>query len=104
MQLLQTIYSIPNFAKIANPLTKLFRFDQPWMLEAEQERAFEAVKEALTSAEMLASPNPTKPFYLDTFTIYRQMTKGHIDVSCKLTVEGPKNVGPFAGIQNQISS
>ncbi len=57
---------VPHFSKIAHPLTKLFRLDQPWMWEEEQEKAFEALKEALTSAEMLAYPDLMKPFFLHT--------------------------------------
>ncbi len=57
---------VPHFAKIAQPLMKLFRLDQPWMWEKEQELAFQALKDALTSAEMLAYPDHTKPFFLHT--------------------------------------
>ncbi len=38
----------------------------PWTWEGEQQKAFDALKEALTSAEMLAYPDLTKPFYLHT--------------------------------------
>ncbi len=57
---------VPNFAKISHPLTKLFQPDMPWTWGPEQEKAFEALKEALTSAQMLAYPDPTKPFFLHT--------------------------------------
>ncbi len=57
---------IPNFAHMAQPLTKLFQKDCVWEWRIAQQLAFEALKDALTSAEMLAFPDPNKPFYLHT--------------------------------------
>ncbi len=38
----------------------------PWTWEAEQQKAFDALKETLTSAEMLSYPVPSDPSYLHT--------------------------------------
>ncbi|XP_068990417.1 uncharacterized protein [Neodiprion pinetum] len=47
---------IPEFASVAEPLTRLLRKDKKWGWGSEQETAFKRIKAALTSA-----PVPTCP-------------------------------------------
>ncbi len=53
-----------QFAKIAAPLTQLFHKDTKWFWGSAQDVAFQLLKDALTSTEVLAYPDPTKPFFL----------------------------------------
>ena len=46
------------------PLLKLLTKKQRWLWEAEQWEAFEELKNALTTAPVLARPNFSKPFYV----------------------------------------
>ena len=46
------------------PLLKLLRKKQRWIWEDEQREAFEKLKNALTTAPVLARPNFSKPFYV----------------------------------------
>ena len=48
---------IPNYATIAEPLRKLTRNNVPWEWTSEQQRAFEKLKQCLTSAEVMAYYN-----------------------------------------------
>ena len=63
---------IKNFAKIAAPLYLLFRKDTPFQWKEEQQKAFDTIKKALTTAPILAYPdtqaalNGTKPFIIYT--------------------------------------
>ncbi|GBG81589.1 hypothetical protein CBR_g32581 [Chara braunii] len=57
---------IKGFAAIARPLTNLLRKDQPLNWDAECERAFCALKEALASAPILIRPDPERQFLLIT--------------------------------------
>ncbi|GBG61606.1 hypothetical protein CBR_g22404 [Chara braunii] len=57
---------IKGFATIARPLTNLLRKDQPLSWNAEWERAFGALKEALATAPILIQPDQAKQFILIT--------------------------------------
>ncbi|GBG76327.1 hypothetical protein CBR_g22074 [Chara braunii] len=57
---------IKGFAGIAKPLTNLLKKEEQLIWTPECEAAFRALKEALTSAPMLARPDPTRPFALYT--------------------------------------
>ena len=57
---------IKDFAKIAKPLTNLTKKDQKWVWEEEQQTAFEALKNAFTSAPILRIPDDVNPFRLST--------------------------------------
>ncbi|GBG93162.1 hypothetical protein CBR_g59765 [Chara braunii] len=57
---------IKGFAGIAKPLTNLLKKEEQLIWTPECEAAFQALKEALTSAPVLARPDPTKPFALYT--------------------------------------
>ncbi|GBG63849.1 hypothetical protein CBR_g39633 [Chara braunii] len=57
---------IKGFASIAKPLTNLLKKEEQLIWTSECEAAFQALKEALTSAPVLARPDPTRPFALYT--------------------------------------
>nr|GEU93397.1 hypothetical protein [Tanacetum cinerariifolium] len=55
---------IKDFSKIARPLTKLLKKDTPSEFDDERQKAFELLKEKLTCAPMIVSPNWNLPFEL----------------------------------------
>ena len=57
---------VPNFAQIAKPLTGLLRKDARFVWAEQQQAAFEALKIALCSEQVLAYPNFDSQFILTT--------------------------------------
>jgi hypothetical protein len=57
---------VKHFGLISKPLTKLLRKGAIFVWTDVQEQAFVALKEALTSAPVLALPDFTKPFVVET--------------------------------------
>ena len=57
---------IPNFATIAEPLTKLLRKTQPWIWTQDQQESFERLKSLIAEPTVLAYPDCSKPFVLYT--------------------------------------
>ena len=57
---------IKDFSKIAAPLFRLLQKDKKWEWTAECQKAFEDLKDALTSYPILRHPDPSKPFILQT--------------------------------------
>ena len=57
---------IKDFAKHAKPLTILTKKDQSWIWEDEQEKAFQGLKNAFTTASILRIPDDENPFRLKT--------------------------------------
>ncbi|GJS04342.1 reverse transcriptase domain-containing protein [Tanacetum coccineum] len=55
---------IKDFSKIARPLTKLLEKDTPFEFDDECQKAFELLKEKLTCARVIVSPNWNLPFEL----------------------------------------
>jgi hypothetical protein len=53
---------IPNFSKIAHPMTKLLQKDAKFVWSPACEEAFQALKKFLTSAPVLAQSDIEKPF------------------------------------------
>ncbi|GMF53879.1 unnamed protein product [Phytophthora fragariaefolia] len=51
-----------NYAEMARPLSNLLEKDEEWRWNAEHQDAFEAIKERLLHAPILALPNPDRPF------------------------------------------
>jgi hypothetical protein len=51
-----------NYAELARPLTNLLKKDADWSWTAEAQRAFEAIKQSLQSAPILALPDEDRPF------------------------------------------
>ena len=57
---------IPNFATVAEPVTKLLRKTQAWIWTQEQEESFKTLKSLMAEPPILAYPNYSKPFVLYT--------------------------------------
>lgn len=57
---------IPEFGKIANPITDLLKKDVPYVWGPEQEKAFKELKQALLNPPVLAYPVFDKPFFIAT--------------------------------------
>jgi len=53
---------IPEFSKIAKPMTELLKKGVKFYWSNQCEEAFQKLKTLLTSAPILAQPNTTKPF------------------------------------------
>jgi hypothetical protein len=53
---------IPNFSKIAKPMTKLLEMDAKFKWSPQCEEAFLTLKKLLTTTPMLAQPDIDKPF------------------------------------------
>jgi len=57
---------IPEFSATAAPLTKLTRKNARWQWGEEEEQAFQTLKKALASSPVLACPDFTRRFFLQT--------------------------------------
>jgi hypothetical protein len=57
---------IPNFSKIAKPLTELLKKDTPYVWDDKTEEAFISLKTLLTTEPLLQYPDFTQPFILTT--------------------------------------
>ncbi len=55
---------VKNFAALASPLTQLMKKDIPFHWNAAQAKSFEALRQALTNAPVLAFPGYLAPFIL----------------------------------------
>jgi hypothetical protein len=66
---------IPNFSKIAKPMTKLLEKDTKFKWSPQYEDAFLTLKKLLTTAAVLAQPDIDKPFdvYCDVLCINASM-------------------------------
>ncbi|GMF52220.1 unnamed protein product [Phytophthora fragariaefolia] len=51
-----------NYAEMARPLSNLLKKDAEWRWNAEHQDAFEAIKDSLLHAPILALPDPDRPF------------------------------------------
>ncbi|XP_038207042.1 uncharacterized protein LOC119828829 [Zerene cesonia] len=73
---------IPQFSKIAKPLTSLLKKDVPFKWIDEHELAFETLKNKLVSAPILTYPDFTQPFILtcdaSSFAISAILSQGRI--------------------------
>ena len=72
---------IPDFSKIAQPMTKLLQKDAKFVWSPACEGAFQALKEFLTSAPVLAQPDIDKPF-----NVYCDASR--IELGCVLMQDG----------------
>ncbi|XP_025267772.1 uncharacterized protein LOC112639094 [Camponotus floridanus] len=57
---------IPNFSKLAFPLTELLKKDREFKWNPEQEQAFTTLRDSLCTQPVLQYPDFTKPFVLTT--------------------------------------
>ncbi|TPX38827.1 hypothetical protein SeLEV6574_g07598 [Synchytrium endobioticum] len=57
---------IKDFSKIALPLTRLTRDDQPYVWSDECQRSFSLLKSLVTESPVLRIPDPNQPFVIDT--------------------------------------
>ncbi|KAJ8375602.1 hypothetical protein SKAU_G00061820 [Synaphobranchus kaupii] len=57
---------VADYAKIAQPLTRLLKKDTPWHWGQEQDVAMRTLKDSILAAPALAFPDKTKPFILET--------------------------------------
>lgn len=57
---------VPNFAKIAKPLTTLLKTEQPFIWTNKQQEAFDKLKKALAEEVTLAFPDFEQMFYVTT--------------------------------------
>lgn len=55
-----------DYSRIALPLTELTKDKTPFHWGSQQQEAFDTLKERLTEAEVLAHPNPSKQYILNT--------------------------------------
>ena len=52
---------VPRLADLSDPLHQLLRKDSSWVWEEPQQHAFQRLKEALLSSEVLAHYDPNRP-------------------------------------------
>ena len=57
---------VPDFSSIVKPLTGLTWKDTKWHWDDKHQCAFEGLKEALARQPVLAHPDPSKPYKLET--------------------------------------
>ncbi|OMH79370.1 Retrovirus-related Pol polyprotein from transposon [Zancudomyces culisetae] len=57
---------IPNYAKVASPITKLLKKNEKWDWGEKQDKAVEDLKELLTTAPILGHPDWQKEFVITT--------------------------------------
>lgn len=57
---------IKDFSKIARPLHDLEKKDIPFKWGTKQQQSFDTLKQAVTTAPILAHANPDKPYTLET--------------------------------------
>jgi hypothetical protein len=53
---------IPNFSKIAKPITDLLKKEEKYVLNAEHDETFQTLKKVLTTSPVLTQPDITKSF------------------------------------------
>jgi hypothetical protein len=57
---------IPNFSKIVKTLIELLKKNTPYVWDDKMEKAFNTLKELLTTQPLLQYPDFTKPYFLTT--------------------------------------
>ncbi|CCO32589.1 Retrotransposable element Tf2 155 kDa protein type 1 [Rhizoctonia solani AG-1 IB] len=57
---------VHDFSRLACPLTSLTQKDQPWVWEAAQREAFHQIKTAISQEPVLAHPDESQPYTLET--------------------------------------
>ncbi|KAJ8352048.1 hypothetical protein SKAU_G00235240 [Synaphobranchus kaupii] len=82
---------VADYAKIAQPLTRLLKKDTPWHWGQEQDAAMRTLKDSISAAPALAFPDKTKPFILET-----AFTPLNISVVLKQQQDQQKRVVSYA--------
>ncbi|GJP62543.1 hypothetical protein CLOP_g19599 [Closterium sp. NIES-67] len=59
---------VPQYAKIATPLTNLLKKNTPYKWEPQHQEAVEQLKQALTSAPVLILPDPERDYVIEADT------------------------------------
>ncbi|KAF8669629.1 Reverse transcriptase (RNA-dependent DNA polymerase) [Rhizoctonia solani] len=59
---------VPNFSCLARPLNNLTQKEQPWIWLEEQKAAFDAIKAEICKEPVLAHPDESNPYTLETDT------------------------------------
>ncbi|KAF8694103.1 hypothetical protein RHS03_08243, partial [Rhizoctonia solani] len=57
---------VPNFSCLARPLNNLTQKEQPWIWLEEQKAAFDAIKAEICKEPVLAHPDESEPYILET--------------------------------------
>jgi hypothetical protein len=57
---------VPNYSTLARPLHNRTHKENKWEWGESEQRSFEAIKEAICQRPVLAHPDPSKPYYLET--------------------------------------
>ena len=57
---------VEGYSKLALPLTELTKLDHKWTWGAAEQQAFDQLKERLTTAPILAHPDPSRQYILNT--------------------------------------
>jgi hypothetical protein len=88
---------VRNFGQISQPLTELLKKDRVFQWTAQTEAAFRTLQQALVSAPVLAIPDFTKPFVIETDASDGEVgailsQDGH-PISYLSRALGPKNQG-----------
>lgn len=79
---------IPLFGRLARPLYNLVKKDQEWRWQDEEQAAFEALRQALLSNDVLMLPDWSKPFLIETDASYSGL-------GAVLLQEGNKGLRPI---------
>ena len=83
---------IQDFATIVEPMNHLLRKDIPYIWNEDCQKAFETLKEKLTTAPILIYPDFTKPFLLYTDASYQGLGA----VLAQLDDEGHEHIIAYA--------
>ena len=86
---------IPEFAVVAEPLTRLFRSNVKWHWGEDQQRALDWLKGALTGAPILAFPN-FKDIVVNPFHLQTDASNTGLGVVLTQVQDREENVIPFA--------
>lgn len=90
---------IPKFSQIAGPLTDLTQASTPFVWSSEAARAFNNLKQLLTTAPVLQLPDYSKPFVVDT----DGSKAGLGAVLLQPAASNPKHLAPVAYASRKLS-
>ncbi|XP_044755050.1 uncharacterized protein LOC123314004 [Coccinella septempunctata] len=82
---------IEDFSKVVTPLTALLKKKQTWKWETAKQTAFETLKQKLTHSPVLACPDFSKPFVLQT-----DASDAGLGAALTQTVDGQEKVIAYA--------